>query len=146
MVITASIGLALLLYLIVAFEGYRTYGSNVMGSILLNYPQTALVTIMKISISVMVVLSYPLQLDTARRCIASFVHSVKQRSETREVEGTASFANLSINDPDQLGAIEKGGIKLELSAMTLDSMKTVEGFLGAKGSAYQKTEKANPEG
>jgi amino acid permease len=143
MVIAAAIGSALLLYLIVAFEGYRTYGSNVMGNILLNYPQTALVTIMRISISVMVVLSYPLQLDPARRCITSFVHALKQRSETREVERTASFAKLNTSDPDQLGAIEKGAIEVEeLNAMKLDAKKTVEWSLEAKGSIHAKADKS----
>jgi amino acid permease len=142
MVITAAIGSALLLYLIVAFEGYRTYGSNVMGDILLNYPQTALVTVMRISIAVMVVLSYPLQLDPARRCITSFVHALKQRSEMREVEGTASFAKLNTNDPDQLGVIEKGDIMVELSAMKLDTKKTAEDSLEARGSVHEKTDKA----
>jgi amino acid permease len=141
MVITAAIGSALLLYLIVATEGYRTYGSNVMGNILLNYPQTALVTIMRISISVMVILSYPLQLDPARRCITSFVHALKQRSETRDVEGTASFTKLNTNDPDELGGIEKGGITVELSAMKLDTKKTAEGSLEAKGCIHEKTDK-----
>ena len=139
MVITASIGSALFLYLIVAFEGYRTYGSNVMGNILLNYPQTALVTIMRISISVMVVLSYPLQLDPARRCITSFVHALKRRSETRDIDGTASFVKLTTNDPDQLDpTIEMGSIKVEPSAMK-DTMETVEVPPKAKGSIHETT-------
>lgn len=44
-VIAIAIGLALILYLVVAIEGYKTYGSNVKGDILLNYPQTGLVTV-----------------------------------------------------------------------------------------------------
>ena len=43
-VLVTSIGAALILYLFVAIEGYRTYGSEVRGDILLNYPQTGLVT------------------------------------------------------------------------------------------------------
>ena len=44
-VIAFSIGCALLLYLVVAIEGYATYGNDVKGNILLNYPQTGLVTV-----------------------------------------------------------------------------------------------------
>lgn len=40
-----SIGCALLLYLVVSIEGYATYGNYVKGNILLNYPQTGLVTL-----------------------------------------------------------------------------------------------------
>ena len=47
-VIIAAIASAFLLYMIVAIEGYRTYGSNVKGDILLNYPQNGLVTMMRI--------------------------------------------------------------------------------------------------
>ena len=43
-VLFTAIGLALILYIVVAIEGYRTYGSEVKGDILLNYPQTGLVT------------------------------------------------------------------------------------------------------
>jgi amino acid permease len=43
-VIALAIGSAFVLYMIVAIEGYKTYGSNVKGDILLNYPQNGLVT------------------------------------------------------------------------------------------------------
>ncbi len=43
-VIGIAIGCALMLYLTVAVEGYKTYGSEVKGNILLNYPQNGLVT------------------------------------------------------------------------------------------------------
>jgi amino acid permease len=43
-VLVTAIGAALVLYLFVAVEGYRTYGSEVKGDLLLNYPQTGLVT------------------------------------------------------------------------------------------------------
>ena len=79
MVIAAAIGSALLLYLVVALEGYRTYGNFVLGDILLNYPQTGLVTFMRMSIAVMAVLSYPLQLDPGRRCFTSVAHSLRKQ-------------------------------------------------------------------
>lgn len=47
-VFVSAILLALILYLVVAIEGYRTYGSEVKGDILLNYPQTGLVTMVSL--------------------------------------------------------------------------------------------------
>jgi Amino acid permeases len=73
-VIIIAIGGALVLYMMVAIEGYRTYGTQVKGDILLNYPQNMLVTVMRIGIAIMVILSYPLQLDPSRRCLKSLVH------------------------------------------------------------------------
>ena len=77
-VIFLAIGFALLLFSTVALEGYFTFGSNVMGDILLNYPETAIVTILRICIAIMVALSYPLQLDPSRRCITSLIKVVQQ--------------------------------------------------------------------
>ena len=82
-VIIISISSALILYMIVAIEGYRTYGSEVKGDILLNYPQTGLVTMMRIGIAIMVILSYPLQLDPSRRCLTSLVYALIGRREKR---------------------------------------------------------------
>jgi len=80
-----SIGCALLLYLVVAIEGYATYGNDVKGNILLNYPQTGLVTVMRIGITVMVVLSYPLQLDPSRRCLTSLIYAIYDRREKERI-------------------------------------------------------------
>jgi amino acid permease len=73
-VIILAIGCALVLYMIVAIEGYTTYGTQVKGDILLNYPQNMLVTAMRVGIAIMVILSYPLQLDPCRHCLKSLVY------------------------------------------------------------------------
>jgi amino acid permease len=72
-VITCSIGFALFVFSTVAMEGYRTFGSVVRGDILMNYPENRQVTFLRICISGMLALHYPLQLDPSRRCITSFV-------------------------------------------------------------------------
>jgi len=54
-VIIAAIGSALILYMMVAIEGYKTYGSNVKGDILLNYPQNGLVTMVSHLLSLTIV-------------------------------------------------------------------------------------------
>jgi amino acid permease len=61
-VISCSIGFALVIFSTVAIEGYRTYGSNVRGDILLNYPENRQVTFLRICIGGMLGLHYPLQL------------------------------------------------------------------------------------
>jgi len=72
-VICCSIGFALVLFYLVALEGYRTYGSLVRGDILLNYPENNQVTFLRVCVAFMLTLHYPLQLDPSRRCITSLV-------------------------------------------------------------------------
>ena len=83
-VIACSIGFAFLLFYVVAIEGYNTFGSNVQGDILLNYPQTFNVTILRICIAFMLTLHYPLQLDPSRRCITSLIHVLKKQQRQQE--------------------------------------------------------------
>ena len=72
-VICCSISLALITFATVALEGYKTYGSLVRGDILINYPKTKQISVLRICIAFMLALHYPLQLDPSRRCITSLV-------------------------------------------------------------------------
>ena len=85
-IIYSAIGLALVIFFIVAMEGYTTFGSYVRGDVLLNYPENANVTVLRICIALMLSLHYPLQLDPSRRCITSLVKVVQQigRASCRE--------------------------------------------------------------
>jgi len=78
LVIVVAIGFALILFTTVALEGYKTFGNNVRGDILLNYPETGNVTVLRICIAFMLALHYPLQLDPSRRCITSLIKVVQQ--------------------------------------------------------------------
>ena len=73
LVIIAAIGFALVIFSVVAMEGYLTFGSYVRGDILLNYPENRNVTILRVCIAFMLALHYPLQLDPSRRCITSLL-------------------------------------------------------------------------
>lgn len=76
-IIVASIGFSLLIFYVVAMEGYHTFGSFVKSDILLNYPENRYVTALRISIAFMLTLHYSLQLDPSRRCISSLVAVLK---------------------------------------------------------------------
>ncbi|CAB9496757.1 Vacuolar amino acid transporter 5 [Seminavis robusta] len=78
-IIAASIGVALILFYIVATEGYKTFGSMTRGDVLLNYPETGKVTILRICIAIMLSLHYPLQLDPSRRCIKSLIREIQRQ-------------------------------------------------------------------
>ena len=53
--------------------GYLTYGSRSQSDILLNYPETIWVALVRIGLSIAVAFSYPLQCHPCRRCLASLI-------------------------------------------------------------------------
>ncbi len=88
-VICCSIGFALVVYSIVALEGYKTFGSLVRGDVLLNYPENIPVTILRICIAFMLTLHYPLQLDPARRCISSLAKGMLKLCRQKKTIGSS---------------------------------------------------------
>jgi amino acid permease len=107
-VVATAIGCALILYFIVAMEGYRTFGDNVKGNILLNYPQTGLVTMMRIGITIMVIFSFPLQLDPSRRCLTSLIHYLLDKREKerqrQEHERLTNSSNVNESNDERDGS------------------------------------------
>lgn len=101
-VIFASIGFAFFLFYIVAVNGYHTFGSNVRGDILLNYPENGYVTTLRICIAFMLTLHYPLQLDPSRRCISSLLSVV---STWRWTSAPSSTSLQSSESPDATASV-----------------------------------------
>ena len=99
-VVILSIGFALGVFYLVAMEGYFTFGSNVRGDVLLNYPENANVTILRICIAVMLSLHYPLQLDPSRRCITSLVKVIERYRQSRILVHRHSSFSQYIERPD----------------------------------------------
>mmetsp|Transcript_19654 Transcript_19654/g.39845 ORF Transcript_19654/g.39845 Transcript_19654/m.39845 type:complete len:641 (+) Transcript_19654:1354-3276(+) len=131
--------IAMVLYGSVSIAGYITFGSNVEGNILLNYPQTALLTAMRIFVAAMVILSYPLQLDPARRSISGLL-AVRRRLFGKgmpgaNIDATQSFASLaseiSCEDKTENLAVE--------SSRDLSERKTTN--VREENSANERTEK-----
>jgi amino acid permease len=83
-VIVSSIGTAFLLYLLVGCFGYNTYGDNVESNILVNYPETGLVSTARLFVSLLVAFSYPLQVHPARKCILTLLSTFLDADRTEE--------------------------------------------------------------
>merc|ERR1712196_296584 len=84
-VIAYSIGVAFVLYLIVSFCGYATYGSLVQSDILKNYPRNALTSFARVFVALLVAFSYPLQQHPARRSVMSIVNVAMGLPDASEV-------------------------------------------------------------
>eukprot|EP01032_Pedospumella_encystans_P012238 gene12238-14171_t len=71
--IVGSIATTLMFYLILAGVGYATFGSLVENDILVSYPTNYFTSIARVFISLLVLLSYPMQCHPARRCILTII-------------------------------------------------------------------------
>ena len=63
-----SISMACVIFLVVATAGYATFGNSVRSDILLSYPESALVDVSRVLMTIVVITSYPLQAYAARLC------------------------------------------------------------------------------
>ena len=72
LVILAVMLFSMLMYAVMGTCGYATYGTQVKSDILMSYPSTSLVSILRIMISFVVTFSYPLSINPARRCLLTF--------------------------------------------------------------------------
>lgn len=69
----AAIASASVLYFTVAVCGYATYGDVSTSDLLVHYPKVGLLSATRCMISVVVALSYPLQINPSRRSFLTFV-------------------------------------------------------------------------
>ena len=76
---------SLCLYTIVGTCGYLTYGSSVQPDFLRNYPNTQMVTLGRICVSLVVAFSYPLQANPSRR---SFMSVMEQMYDKDRADGS----------------------------------------------------------
>ena len=65
-----------ILYFTIAASGYYTYGSSARSDILLNYPVDGAMTVARLMITFIVVFSYPLQANPARRSTLTIFHAL----------------------------------------------------------------------
>lgn len=71
-----SISMCVVVYCIVGYSGYGTFGQCVKGDILESYPQIPAVAIVRIALSIALAWSYPLQCNPCRRCLSSLIWDV----------------------------------------------------------------------
>lgn len=79
-----SMLLAYLLYIIIGFSGYLTFGDNIVGNIITLYPQSTSTTIGRISIVFLVMLAFPLQCHPARMSIHHIIHFIQEKNTRKE--------------------------------------------------------------
>ncbi|KAI8646968.1 transmembrane amino acid transporter protein-domain-containing protein [Parasitella parasitica] len=88
-VIFSSIGSAAFIYEVVAVLGYLSFGKDVLGNIILMYPQSHFVAYGRLAIVVLVIFSYPLQAHPCRasidKVIDNFHHKRRHQQQLQDV-------------------------------------------------------------
>ncbi|KAI7903070.1 transmembrane amino acid transporter protein-domain-containing protein [Cokeromyces recurvatus] len=82
-VICTSIGSAACIYELVAIIGYLSFGKDVLGNIILEYPQTYFVAYGRLAIVILVIFSYPLQAHPCRASIEKILDSIQPKNINR---------------------------------------------------------------
>lgn len=146
-VVTASIGTAAVIYVLVAITGYLSFGNNVAGNIVGMYAPSITSTIGRAAIVILVMFSYPLQVHP---CRASVDAVLKWRWNSNPKTVTSTDASPPRNVP----LLPSGGRKREVElgetrfaaittaiivlsyvvAMTVSSLEAVLAYVGSTGS------------
>lgn len=107
------------IYAVIGFAGYLTYGENVEGNILNNYPQTTTIGILRVALSFAITFSYPLVSYPARECFSTLLFG---------------------KSPDELKWYTYYGITYVMAvgsvvaAIIADDLELVLGLLGSTGA------------
>jgi len=70
-----SLIFATFLYVVASIAGYVTYGDSIKSDLLLNYPAVGIMTAARMMISFVVLFSFPLQINPARRSGMTIMHN-----------------------------------------------------------------------
>lgn len=101
LVIGSSIGSATLTYEIIAVFGYLTFGTKVGANIIAMYPSTTLfIAVGQLAIVILVLFSYPLQIQPCRNSLDKVIHPVVLKDTT---------------NVDDEGEIDDHGSSIEMS-------------------------------
>jgi len=147
-VVTASIGSAGSIYLLVAITGYLSFGNNVAGNIVAQYIPSVASTIGKAAIVVLVMFSYPLQVHPCRASVDAVLkwRPIKlTSSETTPSSGSPTRSSLLGRSPTKPSRGEMGETRFAaittaiiilsyIVAMTVSSLEKVLAYVGSTGS------------
>lgn len=75
-VFMASTLTGMVLYVVVSFCAYATYGDSIKSDLLLNYPKAPAVSAARVMISIVVTFAYPLQVNPTRRSMVTILKNL----------------------------------------------------------------------
>ncbi|KAI9812275.1 MAG: hypothetical protein M1827_004723 [Pycnora praestabilis] len=147
--VSASVGSAGLIYLLVAITGYLSFGNNVGGNVVGMYVPSVATTIGQAAIVILVMFSYPLQVHPCRASVDAVLkwRPIKRSSSRQSPNSSPSRGHLlpmgkSTSPPGsesmgdtRFAAITAAIIVLSyVVAMTVASLEKVLAYVGSTGS------------
>lgn len=146
-VISSSIGSAASIYILVAITGYVTFGSDVLGNIIMMYPPSVASTIGKAAIVVLVMFSVPLQVHPCRASLDAVLRWRPNRSQRRPDSPSNRSLLPTSGQTDSHGApvVAMSDLRFALlttfiivlsytAALTVSQLDRVLAYVGATGS------------
>lgn len=149
-VVTASIGTAASIYILVAITGYLSFGDNVYGNIIAQYHPSVASTIGRAAIVVLVMFSYPLQVHPCRAsvdAVSKWRPTSMRRQESSPASSPTGSGFLSQHNKSTSRAKPEDMSELRfaiittliiilsyLVAMTVSSLDKVLAYVGSTGS------------
>ncbi|KAK7752519.1 hypothetical protein SLS62_005487 [Diatrype stigma] len=147
-VITASIGSAASVYVLVAITGYMTFGNDVEGNIVSMYPPSTASTIGKAAIVVLVTFSIPLQVHPCRASIYAVTQwrpSGSSQARSNSPGSRSLLAPSQNRNGDHSSGAEISDavfawltsvilILAYITSLTVSSLERVLAFVGSVGS------------
>lgn len=107
------------IYAVIGFAGYLTYGENVEGNILNNYPQTTTIGILRVALSFAITFSYPLVSYPARECFSTLLFG-------KSPDDLKWYTYYGITYVMAVGSV--------VAAIIADDLELVLGLLGSTGA------------
>lgn len=143
-VIWISVGASFLVYLFVGVFGVLTFGASVKPNIIQQYPPSPIITGGQISIILLVLLSYPLQLHPCRASCLSLINELKLKKAIPETVNHDSIESEDINPHETTQQTPSRNMFLSITTCILlislittvmvSDLTTVLAFVGATGS------------
>jgi amino acid permease len=131
-VIFSSIGSAAFIYELVAVLGYLSFGKDVLGNIILMYPQSYFVAYGRLAIVILVIFSYPLQANPCRASIDKIMDHFHQKQPLQ----LQQVQDVVIINPAKRHLLVTTCIVVAsyLVAITISQLDLVLSFVGSTGS------------
>lgn len=146
-VISSSIGSAASVYILVAITGYLTFGSDVLGNIIMMYPPSVASTFGKAAIVVLVMFSVPLQVHPCRASLDAVLRWRPNRNQRRSDSPSNRSLLPTSGQTDSHGApvVVMSDLRFALlttviivfsyiGALTVSQLDRVLAYVGATGS------------
>ena len=85
-VAASAVFISLTIYVVVGYGAYSTFGDSIGSNIILKYPQTPSLCVLRVSLSIAIAFGYPVNMQSTRNCLSDLVfkeHDIHKLSDSK---------------------------------------------------------------